>query len=376
MPRLGPRMLFFSGGTALRETAAEIARYTSNTLHLVTPFDSGGSSAALRRAFAMPAVGDARSRVMALADKDRRGNDEVYTLFAYRLPDNESRQFLEREMVRLLRGSHPLLKQIPEPMNGIIREHLIRFSLNMPPDFPLAGANIGNLVLTAGYLGQKRRLGPVLALFSRMVRARGMVRPIVENTAHLAVRLETGQILVGQHLFTGKGGAAVNAPIADIWLTAAEDTADPVQVALRPRIASLIRDGGCIFYPVGSFYSSVVANLLPQGVGRAVAANPNPKVFVPNLGNDPELKGHTLEMQIRALLRPLQADAPDAHPRDLLSAVLLDQNPSRYPGGVPERLLAELGIQTIIQPLVAEGKGPLADPRLLAQAVLQLAWSR
>lgn len=350
MPRLGPRMLFFSGGTALKETAAEIARYTSNTIHLVTPFDSGGSSAALRRAFAMPAVGDARSRVMTLADRDRPGNAEIHALFAHRLPVHEPRPRLERELVRLVRGSHPLLRQIPEPMNGIIREHLIWFSLNMPRDFPLAGANIGNLVLAAGYLSKKRRLGPVLSLFSRMVRSRGLVRPVVEDAAHLAVRLRTGQILVGQHMFTGKEGSAPGSGITDIWLTAAEDDPHPARIAIRPRIASLIREGGCIFYPVGSFYSSVVANLLPQGVGRAVAANPHPKVFIPNLGNDPELKDHTLAAQVRALLRPLLADAPDARPRDLLSHVLLDTDPSRYPGGVPESLLADLGIRTLVQP--------------------------
>ena len=67
-PPLGPRLVFFTGGTALRDLSRELIHYTHNSVHLVTPFDSGGSSAALRRSFAMPAVGDIRNRLLALAD--------------------------------------------------------------------------------------------------------------------------------------------------------------------------------------------------------------------------------------------------------------------------------------------------------------------
>ena len=231
-------------------------------MHLVTPFDSGGSSAALRQAFSMPAVGDARSRIMALAGTEREGNPEICTLFTYRLPKEDSPKDLLAEMVRLVRGSHPLLRQIPGPAGGIIREHLAWFALRMPVDFPLAGASIGNLVLAAGYLRNRRRLGPVLALFSRLVRAKGIVRPIVENPLHLAVRLASGEIIVGQHRFTGKNGPGVASPITDIWLVDSEESTAPVTLAISPRIAKLIRGADCICYPVGSFYSSLIANLL------------------------------------------------------------------------------------------------------------------
>ena len=49
-PELGPRILFFTGGSALRDLSIVLKRYTHNSIHLVTPFDSGGSSAALREA--------------------------------------------------------------------------------------------------------------------------------------------------------------------------------------------------------------------------------------------------------------------------------------------------------------------------------------
>ena len=357
----------------MRETARELARTNRNTIHLVTPFDSGGSSAVLRQAFAMPAVGDARSRIMALAEVGREGCSEIFTLFSHRLPKYAPAKTLVAELTRLARGSHPLLYQVPEPANGIIREHLAWFALHMPAGFSLAGASVGNLVLTGGYLHNKRCLGSALALFSRLVRSRGLVRTIVEDNLHLAVRLASGEVLVGQHSFTGKGLPGITSPITEIWLVEPDGTNAPATPGITPRIAKLIRSAASICYPVGSFYSSVVANLLPQGVGRAIADCSGPKIFTPNLGIDPELAGHSLATQIERLLRPLLADAPGAKPSDFLSLVIVDSENGYYPGGLPEYLLKSLGIRLAHFPLVTQDKAPYAHPCALAAAIRQAA---
>ena len=44
-PDLGSKILFFSGGTALRRLSRKLVKYTHNSIHVITPFDSGGSSA-------------------------------------------------------------------------------------------------------------------------------------------------------------------------------------------------------------------------------------------------------------------------------------------------------------------------------------------
>ena len=80
LPEPGPRLLFFSGGTALNGLCRFLKAYTHKSIHLMTPFDSGGSSAQLRRAFNMPAIGDLRSRLLALADETVLGNPQVYRL--------------------------------------------------------------------------------------------------------------------------------------------------------------------------------------------------------------------------------------------------------------------------------------------------------
>jgi 2-phospho-L-lactate transferase CofD-like protein len=84
-PQNGPRILFFSGGTALQGVSRDIIKYTHNSVHLITPFDSGGSSAVLRKEFSMPAVGDIRNRLMSLADDSALGNPEIYAFFTHRL---------------------------------------------------------------------------------------------------------------------------------------------------------------------------------------------------------------------------------------------------------------------------------------------------
>ena len=63
-PELGPDILFFSGGSALNGVSRVLKKHTYNSTHLITPFDSGGSSAKLRQAFDMPAIGDLRSRLI------------------------------------------------------------------------------------------------------------------------------------------------------------------------------------------------------------------------------------------------------------------------------------------------------------------------
>src|SRR5688572_20913617 len=82
LPEFGPRLLFFSGGSALRGLSRKLKLYTENSAHLITPFDSGGSSALLRDTFGMPSVGDLRNRLMALADETARGSPEIYRLFS------------------------------------------------------------------------------------------------------------------------------------------------------------------------------------------------------------------------------------------------------------------------------------------------------
>ena len=328
-PHQGPRILFFSGGSALNGISRHLKRYTYNSIHLITPFDSGGSSQALRLAFDMPAVGDLRSRLMALADESVLGQPDIYALFNHRLPRKGAAPALEAEVAHMVAGDHPLLATISRPMRKLIQNFLGSFAENVPKGFDYRHASIGNLVLAGGYLKHGRELEPVLFLMSKMVDVRGVVRAIVDDNLHIGVTLDDGRTIHGQRLMTGKEAPAIDSPIRSCFLSDGKKALKAGSITLPKRNRKLIGQADVICYPPGSLYSSVVANLLPAGVGAAVAARKVPKVYLPSLGTDPEALGHSLVDQVNAILAPLAADAGQSTPPDqLVSHVLCDESVS------------------------------------------------
>lgn len=372
-PELGPKVLFFTGGTALRALSRRIIDYTHNSIHLITPFDSGGSSAKLRAAFDMPAVGDLRNRLMALADRTVKGAPETYELFACRLPHDAAPQALCERLEAMLRGDDELVARVPDPMRKIIRTHLRFFVERMPEGFDLRGASIGNLILTGGYFNYDRNIDPVIYLFSKLVEARGQVRPVVNNPLHLVAELEDGSVLMGQHLLTGKETQPISVPVKRIFLTEHADDPRPTEVAIPDKTASLIAGADLICYPMGSFYTSLIANLLPRGVGESVAANRCPKVYIPNLGTDPEQRGMTLPDQVRTLLDYLERDCatPPSH-ESLLNFLLVDTRHGSYGPASDLDKLKSHGLTVIDAPLVTERSAPYLDEERVLEYLLSL----
>ncbi len=373
-PELGPRILFFSGGTALNPLAMELKNYTHNSIHLVTPFDSGGSSAKLRQAFQMPAIGDLRSRLMALADESITGYPAVIKLFTYRFPQGEENHQLREELQEMIIGIHPLIRPINNPVRQLISDLLEHFRKASPSDFDLRGASIGNLILSGGYLHNRRKMDPTVFMFSKLVGVRGTVRNLVNEYLHLGVEMEDGTTILGQHLLTGKEVPPISTPIKRLFLSGFEDQCVPTNVGLRDKSRGLIKAADLICYPPGSFYTSLMANLLPAEVGANIAANPCPKVYIPNVCQDPEQLGKTADDLVETLLGQLQQTAPEGcGSEQLLNILLVDRERACYPGDFNEERLRQHGIQMIDTPLISEESAPYYDPRLMVSALLSLA---
>lgn len=371
IPELGPRILFFSGGTALTGLSKTLKNYTHNSIHLVSPFDSGGSSAKLRQAFDMPAIGDLRSRLMALADETVLGHPEIFHLFSYRFDKEANQAELKTRLVNMVEGDDPLIDCIANPMRQLICHHLGYFVSRMPDSFDLRGASIGNLIITGGYLNNHEQLDPILFLFSKLVNVLGTVRNITNDNYQLAVELNNGERIIGQHLMTGKEVPKLSSGIASVSLSSQLTQFEPVTTKLKKRNRKLIEQADLICYPPGSFFSSLIANLLPEGVGRAITKNGNPKVFIPNLGNDPEQLDMTLEGAIEYLIDTVRKDSPDSDVKDIISIILLDSQHIEYPGGIPYQRLSELNIQIIDTPLI-DMTSPYYDDDKLVAAILSL----
>jgi CofD-related protein of GAK system len=372
-PELGPQVLFFSGGSALKHVSRVLKSCTHNSIHLVTPFDSGGSSAVLRKAFDMPSIGDLRSRLMALTDETITGNPDVYALFTHRFPKDAENSELLIQLEAICTGKSRLIRAVPNPIRRLIRTQMGYFYEAMPDSFDLRGASIGNLILAGGYLNNHQHLDPIIFLFSKLVGVRGIVRAIVNDNLHLGADLQDGSRVIGQHRLTGKEQAPLISPIKQLFLSEDPEQYVPAQVQIRKKNRNLIKAAELICYPPGSFYTSLIANLLPGGVGTTIASNKCPKVYVPNLGHDPEQVGMTMDSSIKTLLHYLRADAGSRlDARQLLNFVLLDNKHGKYPDRVSMALLDKLGIQLIDTKLVSKSSAPYYDPELLVAALLSL----
>ena len=371
VPELGPRILFFSGGTALKRTSKTLIRYTHHSFHLITPFDSGGSSAKIRKAFHMLSIGDLRNRLMALADQSVKGNPDIYALFSYRLPADQTQDNLSKKLMNMASGLDSLIDDIPTPMREIICNHLESFLHFMPGDFDLRGANIGNLVLTAGYLNNHRQIDTVLYLFSRLVEARGYVRPTITDNLHLGARLRNGAVVVGQDRITADFARQENSPVEALFLSASPERPEPVHVHIGNETRRDILQAEIICYPIGSFFTSVLANLLPRGVGAAVAANQCPKVYVPNTTADSEQFGMSLSDAVKAICDCLAGDNGGV-PADYVTLVVIDTAGAKYPCDLDLQRLQAWGIDILDTPLVTPETFPYIDPHRLCHALLSL----
>ncbi|WP_176695409.1 GAK system CofD-like protein [Phaeobacter sp. B1627] len=370
-PNLGPRLLFFSGGSALNEISRRLKHYTHNSCHLITPFDSGGSSQVLREAFAMPAVGDLRSRLMALADETELGQPDIYRLFSHRLPKTGTDTELSQQVQSLFDGSHPLLKALSKPMRQLIVSYLRHFQAAAPADLEYRNASIGNLILAGGYLDNDRGLEPVLFLMSKMVDVRGTVRPIADVNLQIGADLKDGRRVIGQRGMTGKESAPLGTRITRLFLSDGTRELPAEAVRLPKRNQKLIQASDLICYPPGSLFSSVISNLLPAGVGRTIAARPVPKVYIPSLGTDPECHGMRLSDQIAALLEPLRRDLGSCgETTDLLTHVICDM---QVPAKELERAARDHPVTCHRLPLAKDGQPEHYDPNAVCSLLISLS---
>lgn len=364
--------MFLSGGSALRETSKVLKRYTHNSVHLITPFDSGGSSAVLRDAFQIFGIGDIRNRLMALSDENEFGCAEVAALFSHRLPSNASPEELHGELEGMINEEHPLILAIPAGIRQLVRIHLREFLRTAPPGFDLRGASMGNLALVGSYLVNERNFDSVLYLFSKMVSVRGTVRPMANGNLHLCARHVSGEYTVGQHEI-GKTHSIERGKIEDLFLVENLNSRTPVSIPGDPLSLSLLEQGELLCYPMGSFFGSVLANTLPSGVGRAICASAGLKVYIPNAGEDLEMRDYSLGEAVEKILQFVRRDAgDDVHTSQILNYVVIDSTRARYAFDLGLDRLRELGIG-VIDLQLAEHSPDTLDPTRLVHALLSLA---
>ena len=144
-----------------------------------------------------------------------------------------------------------------------------------------------------------------------------------------------------------------------------------VAVPALPLALKLIKQADIICYPMGSFWTSVAANLLPRGVGSAIVQSTAHKVFIPSTGRDPEQLGMSLSSAIEALVSLGRRDAGEDEPLTaFVNTVILDRDHERYSLRLDVPAVKRSGISVMERSLA--GQLGCHSPALLAKWLVQM----
>jgi uncharacterized cofD-like protein len=236
-----PAVAALGGGRGLAVTVAAARRFAGLVTAVVATADDSGSTGRLRTSLAMPAPGDLRRCLVALAGA----------------------------------GESPL---------GRAFEH--RFA-----GTDVAGHTLGNLLLT----GLAAVTGDFLAAVDEAARLLGAdpevgrARPVTLDPVHLRAWTADGTEVFGQYRISQTPG------IVRVAL-------DPPDVTATPGLASAVRHADLVVLGPGSVYTSILAAALVDEVHAALAANAARCVYVCNLEpEDAETSGYDIAAHLHAL---------------------------------------------------------------------------
>jgi 2-phospho-L-lactate transferase/gluconeogenesis factor (CofD/UPF0052 family) len=257
----GPRVTALGGGHGLAATLAAVRRYAGQVTAVVSVADDGGSSGRLREITGIPAPGDLRRCLGALAE-----SDSVWArAFEYRFPDGE-----------------------------------------------LGGHALGNLVIAA-LAEVSGDFAVALQHAASLLGVEGRVLPATTVPADVVATID-GREVVGQVKV-----AASEEPIERLSLQPAGARGAEVQGAHRPVPGSQHGRQGALPAPVeavnavtqadqvvlgpGSLYTSILATAVVPDLARAMSGRRAGRVFVSNLrAVEPEAGGYLPADQLRVLL--------------------------------------------------------------------------
>jgi uncharacterized cofD-like protein len=266
----GPRIVAIGGGTGLSTLLRGLKEHTSNLTAVVTVADDGGSSGVLRSELGIPAVGDIRNCIVALADAEPL----MGRLLQYRFP-----------------GTGPAAP--PDPVEPPSQDGEAGTSAG------LAGHPVGNLLLAALVALEAGDFEQGVREMNRVLAVRGRVVPATSTVLTLHARLEDGTEVEGQSLITRAG------LVERVWVT-------PEHVAPTEDALLAIADAEIIVLGPGSLFTSLLPALLVPGIREAVARSGALVVFAANVATQAgETGGFDLADHVEALARHGAGHLPD-----------------------------------------------------------------
>lgn len=236
----GPRVVALGGGHGLATTLSAVRRYAGRLTAVVSVADDGGSSGRLREIAGIPAPGDLRRCLVAMAAEGSPWTDA----FEYRFPAGSG---------------------------------------------DLAGHALGNLII-AGLANVTGDFGQALDRAAELLRTVGRVLPATSVPAVLSARV-AGQEVVGQVNVSETHG-----PITHLTIT-------PPDAPVPGEVLDAIAAADQVVLGPGSLFTSVLAVAAVPGIRAALEARRGGRVYVCNLRpQPPETAGFSEADHLRAVI--------------------------------------------------------------------------
>ena len=235
----GPQVVALGGGTGLSNLLRGIKERTSNITAVVTVADDGGSSGKLRDELDMLPPGDIRNCLVALADTE------------------------------------PLMEQL--------------FQYRFSDEGHLVGHSFGNLFIAS----MTKVLGDfeeAIKESSKVLAIKGQVLPATNENIRLGAIYSDGTKQLGESLIPTEGKK-----INEVFL-------DPASCQPTPDTIEAIRGSDIIVIGPGSLYTSILPNLLVDGITEEIRKTDAVKIYVCNVMTQPgETTDYTASDHIQAI---------------------------------------------------------------------------
>jgi len=239
---LPTRVVALGGGTGLSTLLRGLKENFENITAIVTVGDDGGGSGAIRRDLGISPPGDIRNCILALAEAE------------------------------------PILQKLFD----------YRFS-----EGTLTGQSFGNLFLAA-MTGISRDFSQAVQRVGDVLAVSGDVLPVSDSSnMRLSAKLSNGKLISGE--------SQIGAPRPD-GTKIEKLTLNPSYVQPTENVIKAINRAELIILSSGSIYTSIIPNLLVDGVADAIYNSKAPTFYVANIMMQPgETVGYTAYDHVKAI---------------------------------------------------------------------------
>ena len=217
------KVVVLGGGTGASTLIRGLKLFPIDITAVISVADDGRSTGKLREEFHTIAVGDIRQVITALSDTE------------------------------------PLF------------EKLMNYRFQTSSD--LNGHPVGNLLLTA-LININGDMSSGIESLSKVFNLKGRVLPLTEESVTLKARMNDNQVVIGEHNITESRGIIKRISYTN-------------KVHTNPLVLDAISDTDLIIFSMGSLYTSLIPNLIPNDIKKAISMSKAKIMYVCNMMSQP-----------------------------------------------------------------------------------------